>query len=109
MQQALDYAETLDVPFAYSSNGDGFLEHDRLATGGVVERELTLDEFQVYVVEVCRGCGWNHLVEQYLLGRGGLANTDLQAASVSVGGGRAGDHRRASTPSGRRRRGGATE
>lgn len=29
MQQALDYAETLDVPFAYSSNGDGFLEHDR--------------------------------------------------------------------------------
>ena len=70
---------------------------------------MTLDEFQVYVVEVCRGCGWNHLVEQYLLGRGGLANTDLQAASVSVGGGRAGDHRRASTPSGRRRRGGATE
>ena len=29
MQQALEYAETLDVPFAYSSNGDGFLEHDR--------------------------------------------------------------------------------
>ncbi len=28
MQQALDYAEMLDVPFAYSSNGDGFLEHD---------------------------------------------------------------------------------
>jgi type I restriction enzyme R subunit len=45
MQQALDYAETLDVPFAYSSNGDAFLEHDRLATGGTVERELSLDEF----------------------------------------------------------------
>jgi hypothetical protein len=29
----------------------------------------TVGEFQVYVVEVCRGCGWNHLVEQYLLGR----------------------------------------
>ncbi|MCA1001016.1 DEAD/DEAH box helicase family protein [Bacillus thuringiensis] len=42
MQQALDYAEILDVPFAYSSNGDGFIEHDRL-TG--TERELTLDEF----------------------------------------------------------------
>src|SRR5262245_6214582 len=28
----------------------------------------TLGEFQVYVVEVCRGCNWNHLVEQYLLG-----------------------------------------
>lgn len=26
-------------------------------------------EVQVYVVEVCRGCGWNHLVEQFLLGR----------------------------------------
>jgi Family of unknown function (DUF5318) len=29
----------------------------------------TLSEFQVYVVEVCRGCDWNHLVEQYLLGK----------------------------------------
>lgn len=28
-----------------------------------------LHQFQVYVVEVCRGCDWNHLVEQYLLGR----------------------------------------
>jgi hypothetical protein len=34
---------------------------------------MTLREFQVYVVEVCRGCGWNHLVEQFLLGRDGLA------------------------------------
>ncbi len=34
---------------------------------------MTLREFQVYVVEVCRGCAWNHLVEQYLLGRDGLA------------------------------------
>lgn len=33
---------------------------------------MTLREFQVFVVEVCRGCGWNHLVEQYLLGRAGL-------------------------------------
>ena len=45
MQQALEYAEILDVPFAYSSNGDAFLEHDRLATAGVVERELALDQF----------------------------------------------------------------
>ncbi|MBX9609190.1 MAG: DEAD/DEAH box helicase family protein [Gammaproteobacteria bacterium] len=45
MQQALDYAEILDVPFAFSSNGDGFLEHDRTAAGGAVERELTLDAF----------------------------------------------------------------
>src|SRR5207253_238918 len=37
MQQALDYAETLDIPFAYSSNGDGFLEHDRLTNRSPVE------------------------------------------------------------------------
>ena len=42
LQQAIDYAKMLDVPFAYSSNGDGFMEHDFL-TGQ--ERELGLDEF----------------------------------------------------------------
>lgn len=45
MQQALRYAEALDVPFVYSSNGDAFLEHDRTGDGAVVERELALDEF----------------------------------------------------------------
>lgn len=45
MQQALQYAEILDIPFAYSSNGDTFLEHDRTAIGGTVTREIYLDEF----------------------------------------------------------------
>ena len=45
MQQALEYAELLDVPFAYSSNGDAFLEHDRTGVSGTVEREIPLDEF----------------------------------------------------------------
>lgn len=45
MQQALEYAEALDLPFAYSSNGDGFLEHDRTGASGPVEREIPLDEF----------------------------------------------------------------
>lgn len=45
MQQALDYAETLDVPFAYSSNGDAFLEHDRTVTTGTVTRVISLDAF----------------------------------------------------------------
>ena len=45
MQQALDYAEILDVPFAYSSNGDAFLEHDRTVTSGTVTREIPLDQF----------------------------------------------------------------
>ena len=42
LQQAMTYARMLDVPFAYSSNGDGFVEHDFL-TGQ--EREFGLDEF----------------------------------------------------------------
>src|SRR5215813_10770014 len=37
---------------------------------------MTLSEFQVYVVEVCRGCGWNHLVQQYVLGRAGLTGSE---------------------------------
>src|SRR4030095_6772990 len=45
MQQALEYAEILDLPFAYSSNGDAFLEHDRTATDSAVEREILLDQF----------------------------------------------------------------
>jgi type I restriction enzyme R subunit len=45
MQQALEYAETLDLPFAYSSNGDAFLEHDRTVTSGPVTREIPLDQF----------------------------------------------------------------
>ncbi|MGX5475396.1 EcoAI/FtnUII family type I restriction enzme subunit R [Bacillus toyonensis] len=42
IQQAIGYGEMLKVPFVYSSNGDGFLEHDRL-TGK--ERQIGLDEF----------------------------------------------------------------
>ena len=42
MQQAIEYAEVLDIPFVYSSNGDGFLEHD-MKTGK--ERELPLEQF----------------------------------------------------------------
>ena len=42
MQQGIEYAEILDIPFVYSSNGDGFVEHD-MFTGQ--ERELSLDEF----------------------------------------------------------------
>ena len=45
MPQALEYAQILDVPFAYSSNGDAFLEHDRTGAPGVVEREIPLDQF----------------------------------------------------------------
>lgn len=42
MQQAIEYAEILDLPFAFSSNGEGFIEHD-LLTG--VETSLSIDKF----------------------------------------------------------------
>ena len=45
MQQALTGAESLDVPFAFSTNGDAFLEHDRMRRDGVVEREIPLSAF----------------------------------------------------------------
>ncbi|HEY9404781.1 MAG TPA: DEAD/DEAH box helicase family protein, partial [Pyrinomonadaceae bacterium] len=45
MQQALTYAEVLDAPFAISSNGEGFLLHDRTGITTPVERELALDDF----------------------------------------------------------------
>jgi type I restriction enzyme R subunit len=45
MQQALDYADMLDAPFAYSSNGDGFLQHTLLTQDGLIEQELSLDAF----------------------------------------------------------------
>ena len=45
IQQALDYAQILDIPFVFSSNGDGFLFHDRTATGFEIETELGLDDF----------------------------------------------------------------
>jgi type I restriction enzyme R subunit len=48
MQQALLYAEMLDAPFAFSSNGDGFLLHDRTGITNPAERELSLDEFPTY-------------------------------------------------------------
>ena len=45
MQQALNYAEMLQVPFVFSSNGDGFLFHNKIANDGTIEKEIALDEF----------------------------------------------------------------
>ncbi|MGB4328590.1 MAG: DEAD/DEAH box helicase family protein [Tenuifilum sp.] len=45
IQQGLDYARILDIPCVFSSNGDGFLFHDRTATDGNIEKEIGLDEF----------------------------------------------------------------
>src|SRR3954454_20736720 len=61
---------------------------------------MTFREFHVYVVEVCRACGWNHLVEQYLLGRDGIVGAGGSGEAVAAG---VGGHPRA------RRRPGAAE
>jgi type I restriction enzyme R subunit len=45
IQQSLNYGQILDIPSVYSSNGDGFYEHDRTCSDGKIEKELTLDEF----------------------------------------------------------------
>src|SRR5262245_58669890 len=45
MQQGLAYATTLDIPFVFSSNGDGFVFHDRTGISADRETELALDDF----------------------------------------------------------------
>ena len=45
MQQALEYANKLLVPFVFTSNGDGFTFHNKIATGGEMEQVIPLDAF----------------------------------------------------------------
>ena len=45
IQQALDYANTLDIPFVFSSNGDGFLFHDKTSNNENLETEIALNDF----------------------------------------------------------------
>ncbi len=61
MQQALEYATMLDVPFVFSSNGDGFLMHDRTYASAKTERELRLDEFPSPDLLWHRYCAWKGL------------------------------------------------
>ena len=63
LQQAIDYAQKLDVPFAYSSNGDAFYEHDFL-TG--TEKEISLDKFPTYEELVKRFETEKHLSKEQL-------------------------------------------
>ena len=45
IQQALNYARILDIPSVFSSNGNGFIFHDRTATDESIETELSLENF----------------------------------------------------------------
>lgn len=58
MQQALNYAETLGVPFVFSSNGDGFLMHDRTGFAEKTEIELSLESFPSPTQLWKRYCLW---------------------------------------------------
>lgn len=61
MQQGLGYADTLDIPFVYASNGDGFLEHDRTGQNASVETELSLAAFPPPEALWERYCRWKGL------------------------------------------------
>lgn len=61
MQQALDYAETLDIPFVFSSNGSGFLFHDRTGQAELTETALTLAQFPRPDELWQRYCAWRGL------------------------------------------------
>ena len=81
MQQALGYAEALDVPFVFSSNGDGFLFHDKTGTGAKTETELGNDEFPSPQELWQRYCQWKGLP--------GKSSEAIEAAYFDDGSGRA--------------------
>lgn len=61
-QQAIHYAHLLDVPFSFASNGDGFVFRDATLASGVLEQNLTLDQFpspQELWARYCKWKGWN--------------------------------------------------
>jgi type I restriction enzyme R subunit len=63
MGQAIQYAELLGVPFAFASNGDGFVFRDATLADGVLERNLTLDEFPSPLELWDRYCAWKGWTE----------------------------------------------
>jgi type I restriction enzyme R subunit len=62
MQQVLGYAEALGTPFAYSSNCDGFLMHDRTGQRAPIEQALALDDFPGPEELWQRHCCWKGII-----------------------------------------------
>ena len=60
MQQALEYAEILHIPFVFTSNGDSFVFHDKTVITGEIEKEISLDVFP----------SPNELWNKYLISKG---------------------------------------
>ena len=92
MQQGLDYAATLDVPFVFSSNGDGFVFHDRTGQGGAIETNLGLDAFPSPADLWTRYCAWKGLdadaerivLQDYFDDGGGKAPRYYQVNAVNA-------------------------
>lgn len=91
IQQALTYATALDVPFAFSSNGDGFFFHDRTTPGGVTETELELDAFPSPAELWARYRAWKgideriepHLTQPYFTDGSGRSPRYYQRVAVN--------------------------
>jgi type I restriction enzyme R subunit len=64
MQQGLDYATTLDIPFVFSSNGDGFVFHDRTGAGVATETNVALDAFPSPIDLWARYRAWKDLTDE---------------------------------------------
>ncbi|MDT0683085.1 DEAD/DEAH box helicase family protein [Roseicyclus sp. F158] len=63
IQQALTYSEMLQVPFAFSSNGDGFVFHDRTGQSAQTETEIGLDSFPSPEELCAKYLAWKGLTE----------------------------------------------
>ena len=67
MQQGLDYARLLDVPFVFASNGDGFVFHDKtISDGSLIETEIKLSEFPTPEMLWQKFCVWKGYTEAQL-------------------------------------------
>ncbi len=92
MQQALDYAGTLNIPFAFSSNGDGFVFHDRTGASTPRETNLPLDAFPSPADLWARYRAWKGLtpeaerivLQDYFEDRGGKTPRYYQINAVNA-------------------------
>ena len=92
MQQALNYAETLNIPFVFTSNGDGFVFHDRTGASTPREVDLALDTFPPPAELWARYRAWKGLtpeaekivLQDYHEDSGGKAPRYYQASAVNA-------------------------
>ena len=64
MQQALEYAATLNIPFVFSSNGDGFVFHDRTGISAEMEANLTLEHSRLPQISGQKYRAWKGLTPE---------------------------------------------